>query len=49
MPDTGHVTTGYGRDYGDVAPLRGVIRGVGSHVLDVAVTVAPVLADGPGD
>lgn len=42
LPDTSHVTVGYGRDYGDVAPLRGVIRGAGNPALAVAVTVAPV-------
>ncbi|MDH5858634.1 transglutaminase family protein [Lampropedia aestuarii] len=36
-----HVRLAYGRDYGDVAPLRGVIRGGGAHVLSVAVTVMP--------
>lgn len=37
-----HVRLAYGRDYGDVAPLRGVIRGGGAHTLKVAVTVMPV-------
>ncbi|TAG28985.1 MAG: transglutaminase family protein [Burkholderiales bacterium] len=36
-----HVVVGYGRDYADVAPIRGVIRGGGTHTLKVAVTVAP--------
>jgi transglutaminase-like putative cysteine protease len=35
-----HVIVAYGRDYGDVAPLRGVMRGGGDHVLGVAVHVA---------
>jgi transglutaminase-like putative cysteine protease len=34
-----HVTVAVGRDYGDVAPLRGVIRGGGEHTLDVGVSV----------
>ena len=34
-----HVTVAIGRDYGDVAPLRGVIRGGASHTLRVAVRV----------
>jgi transglutaminase-like putative cysteine protease len=38
----GHVTLGWGRDYADVAPLRGVIRGGGSAEPRVAVTVAPL-------
>ena len=36
-----HVKLAYGRDYSDVPPLRGIIRGGGSHKLDVAVTVSP--------
>jgi transglutaminase-like putative cysteine protease len=36
-----HVTLSWGRDYADVAPLRGVIRG-GAAEPHVAVTVAPV-------
>jgi transglutaminase-like putative cysteine protease len=34
-----HVTLAWGRDYGDVAPLRGVIRGGARAVPEVAVTV----------
>ncbi|MFM2068076.1 MAG: hypothetical protein RLZZ584_2985 [Pseudomonadota bacterium] len=36
-----HVTLAWGRDYGDVAPLRGVIRGSGRAIPRVAVTVEP--------
>ncbi len=36
-----HVRLAYGRDYSDVAPLRGVIRGGGGHELKVAVTISP--------
>ncbi|MEY4754490.1 MAG: hypothetical protein RJA44_2165 [Pseudomonadota bacterium] len=36
-----HVTLAWGRDYADVAPLRGVIRGGGRAVPLVAVTVEP--------
>ncbi len=36
-----HVTIGWGRDYEDVAPLRGVLLGGGSHTIDISVTVAP--------
>ncbi|MBK6853763.1 MAG: transglutaminase family protein [Burkholderiales bacterium] len=36
-----HVTLAWGRDYADVAPLRGVIRGSGRAVPQVAVTVEP--------
>lgn len=37
-----HVTLAWGRDYWDVAPLRGVIRGGGRSVPAVAVTVMPL-------
>lgn len=37
-----HITLAWGRDYGDVAPLKGVMSGGGSHTLTVAVDVAPV-------
>jgi len=43
LPDASHVTVAVGRDYGDVVPLRGVIRGGSDHVLDVAVDVVPVV------
>ncbi len=39
---TDHVTLAWGRDYADVAPLRGVIRGGGATPPTVAVTVQPV-------
>lgn len=35
---TSHVRLAIGRDFGDVSPLRGVIRGGGEHVLKIAVT-----------
>ena len=37
VPSNEHVTLAWGRDYGDVSPLYGVIQGGGSHVLKVAV------------
>ena len=37
VPDASHVRLALGRDYGDVTPLRGVIRGGGRHTLQVAV------------
>ena len=42
IPSTSHVTLAIGRDFGDVSPLRGIIRGGGEHVLAVGVTVRPV-------
>lgn len=41
-----HVTLAWGRDYADIAPLRGVLRGGGVATLKVAVTVEPVGATG---
>jgi len=38
---TSHVTLAVGRDFGDVTPLRGVIRGGAEHAMKVAVTVLP--------
>lgn len=38
IPGVDHVRIAIGRDYGDVAPLRGVIRGGGQHRLTVGVT-----------
>jgi transglutaminase-like putative cysteine protease len=41
VPPIRHVTVGWGRDYADVAPVRGVVLGPGSNqLLDVAVDVA---------
>ena len=36
-----HVVLGWGRDFGDVSPLRGVILGGGRHRVDVAVDLEP--------
>ena len=36
-----HVTLAVGRDFGDVTPLRGVIRGGAEHTMKVAVSVLP--------
>lgn len=41
--DLDHVTLAWGRDYADVAPLRGVVRGGGEATLRVGVTVEPVV------
>jgi len=37
LPALAHVRLATGRDYADVTPLRGVIRGGGRHTLDVRV------------
>ena len=39
FPSMQHITLGWGRDYSDVSPLRGVILGAGKHDLNVAVDV----------
>jgi transglutaminase-like putative cysteine protease len=42
MPSVGHVTVGWGRDFGDVTPLKGVALGGGGQTVDVEVRVTPV-------
>ncbi len=42
MPTTGHVTVAWGRDYGDVTPVKGVALGGGKQIVEVAVRVVPV-------
>jgi transglutaminase-like putative cysteine protease len=37
-----HVTLAWGRDYGDVPPVKGVVLGGGEHTMRVAVDVTPV-------
>jgi transglutaminase-like putative cysteine protease len=39
LPSSRHVTVGWGRDYGDVSPIHGVILGGGEHKLRVNVDV----------
>ena len=39
LADDEFITLAWGRDFGDVTPLRGVIMARGSHQLQVAVTV----------
>lgn len=39
MPNTKHITLGWGRDYADITPLKGVIFGGQQHELDVSVHV----------
>ena len=42
MVDERYVTVGFGRDYADVPPLRGIIyTDSESSVIDVSVDVAP--------
>ena len=41
-PGEDYVTLATGRDFLDVSPMRGVIRGGARHALNVAVTVSPL-------
>jgi transglutaminase-like putative cysteine protease len=41
IPDETYVTLAWGRDYGDVAPVKGVVMGGGVHTLSVMVDVTP--------
>jgi transglutaminase-like putative cysteine protease len=36
-----YITLAWGRDYGDISPINGVIFGGGEHAVDVAVDVSP--------
>ena len=42
MPGTGHVTLAWGRDYGDVAPIKGIALGGGRQAVEVDVRVEPL-------
>jgi len=41
-PSTRHVTLGWGRDYGDICPIKGVFIGGGQHTMRVSVDVDAV-------
>lgn len=42
VPSDGHITVAWGRDYGDVSPIYGVLLGGAHHTLEVGVDVEPV-------
>lgn len=42
MPRDEHITVAWGRDYGDVSPINGLVVGGGAHEIDVSVDVQPV-------
>ena len=42
LPGSRHITLAWGRDFGDVSPLRGITIGAGEQVLQVSVDVLPV-------
>ena len=39
IPSDQHITIGWGRDYTDIPPLKGVILSIGGHQLNVTVDV----------
>ncbi|MEO5924358.1 MAG: transglutaminase family protein [Bryobacteraceae bacterium] len=41
LPSDGHVTVAWGRDYGDVTPVKGISLGGGGQTVEVAVRVVP--------
>ncbi len=43
IASTEHITVAWGRDYGDVCPVQGVIMGGGAHDVDVSVDVECVV------
>jgi transglutaminase-like putative cysteine protease len=45
LPASQHITIGWGRDYADIAPMKGVILSSGSHQLSVSVDVRRVNAN----
>jgi transglutaminase-like putative cysteine protease len=42
IPSERHIVTAYGRDYADVAPMKGIVFSSGSHKVKVEVDVIPV-------
>lgn len=42
IPSADHITLAWGRDYGDVCPVRGVFVGGGQHSLTITVDVEPI-------
>ncbi len=39
VPGTDHITLAYGRDFGDVSPVSGILTGGGKHKVSAGVTV----------
>lgn len=42
VPKERHIVTAYGRDYADVAPMKGIVFSSGSHKVKVEVDVIPM-------
>ena len=45
QPAGEHITVAYGRDFGDVSPVAGILTGGGKHVVKVAVEVKPLAVE----
>jgi transglutaminase-like putative cysteine protease len=41
IPGEEHITVAWGRDFGDVSPIKGLVVGGGEHKVVVQVDVAP--------
>jgi len=46
VPSDGHFTLAWGRDYGDVAPMKGITMGGGRQTIEVEVRVQPLANPG---
>jgi len=44
LPSSEHITIGWGRDFGDVSPIHGIITGGSEHEVEVGVDVVPLPA-----
>jgi transglutaminase-like putative cysteine protease len=42
IPSADHITLAWGRDYGDVCPIKGLYIGGGQHTMSVNVDVTPI-------
>lgn len=42
LPEHEHITVAWGRDYGDVSPINGMVLGGGEQKIEVSVDVRPV-------
>jgi transglutaminase-like putative cysteine protease len=49
VPSDRHVVLGWGRDYDDVSPVKGVTLGGGVHAVEVSVSVRPAAETGGAD
>jgi transglutaminase-like putative cysteine protease len=45
IPSEGHITLAWGRDYGDVTPMKGLTLGGGGQSVEVEVSVCPLEQD----